>query len=67
MLLKIDLVCYLSNCPHDLVPFRGVGLGVQASASGRNDGLDAPLHQLGVEAVAVIGSVRDQRVGPGFP
>ena len=43
-----------------LVPFRVVGLGVQASAPGRKDGLDVPWRQPGAEAVVVIGPVRDQ-------
>ena len=42
------------------VPFRVVGLGVQASAPGRKDGLDVPWHPPGAEAVVVLGSVRDQ-------
>ena len=43
-----------------LVPFRVVGLGVQASAPGRNDGLDAPWRPPGAEAVVVLGPIRDQ-------
>ena len=47
-----------------------MGLGVQAPAPGRNDGLDVPLRPLGAEAIAVIGPVRDQagqgRVDPVF-
>ena len=53
-----------------LVPFRVVGLGVQAPAPGRNDGFNVPLRPPVAEAVAVIGPVRDQaeqgRVGLGF-
>ena len=52
------------------VPFRVVGLGVQAPAPGGKDGLHIPWRPLGTEAVAVISPVRDQagqgRVGPGF-
>ena len=52
------------------VPFRVVGLGVQAPAPGRKDGLDVPLRPPGAEGVAVIGPVRNQagqgRADPGL-
>ena len=43
--------------------FRGVGLGIRAPASGRNDSLDAMPRQLDAQGIDVIGQVRDQ-AGP---